>query len=784
MASRSLGTLTIDLVAKTAGFVQGMDKAQRESREWKRSVQKDLNAISKTFKVVGAAAAAGLALMVKNSVSSARELEKLTQLSNTSSQSFQRLSISAGKYGIQQEKVADILKDTNDKIGDFIQTGGGPLKDFFDNIAPQVGVTAEEFRNLSGDQALGLYVSSLEKANLSQEDMIFFMEAIASDATLLLPLLSDNGKELKELGDQAERFGAVVSDADLQSLNQVGDAVRDLSLAYKGMQNEIVLGALPAITELTDLLSDPQTIENAKTLGSALITVFSAVVSIVGEVARRTKSLGEGIAQLVGATGLDTQVKKYNDNLKEIAELQEKIDSGESGFLDQTRLNSIIKQNAELEEQTRAYRQLAEDRKTITAIQEQEQAKEAVLNEKRKESLALTESQRKAQEKAAAEAKKLQDAYANVESSLGQQIALFDKTSEASRVRYEIENSNLAAIDEAQKNKLIMMAEEIDKLSEIAESENEYKSLVRELRTEEEALADVARERLEILEAMSGIDPEQREQTQSRILDGLSIESPELTTDLEESSLALEEWRESQLETLENFYSDRNDLAEEYNQRQLETEKEYEDRKLQIAKQAEEERRQSLIEGYTILLDVAGEYYSGLEGKEAAAARVALAVGKALLNEKSRNALKEIAMSTQAAAMGAYQALAPIPFVGPALGATAAAGIVVAGAAAASKVIGIAHDGIDSVPQTGTWLLEQGERVVTSETSKKLDKKLDNMGGAGVTVNISNNVSNANVSAESDESGRVISIVVNDIERGGSFNDALTRRFGLKRQGS
>ncbi|MDT4851208.1 hypothetical protein FQZ97_853830 [compost metagenome] len=38
--------------------------------------------------------------------------------------------------------------------------------------------------------------------------------------------------------------------------------------------------------------------------------------------------------------------------------------------------------------------------------------------------------------------------------------------------------------------------------------------------------------------------------------------------------------------------------------------------------------------------------------------------------------------------------------------------------------IGMAHDGIDSVPQTGTWLLEKGERVTTAETSAKLDRTL------------------------------------------------------------
>jgi len=61
------------------------------------------------------------------------------------------------------------------------------MADFFETVAPLVGVTADNFKDLSGPQALQLYVDSLEKANLSQSQMTFFMEAIASDATALLP---------------------------------------------------------------------------------------------------------------------------------------------------------------------------------------------------------------------------------------------------------------------------------------------------------------------------------------------------------------------------------------------------------------------------------------------------------------------------------------------------------------------------------------------------------------------------------------------------------------------
>jgi hypothetical protein len=62
----------------------------------------------------------------------AGEIGKLAQVSNASVNEFQRIAFAAQTVGIEQDKMADILKDVNDRVGDFIQTGGGPMADFFE----------------------------------------------------------------------------------------------------------------------------------------------------------------------------------------------------------------------------------------------------------------------------------------------------------------------------------------------------------------------------------------------------------------------------------------------------------------------------------------------------------------------------------------------------------------------------------------------------------------------------------------------------------------------------
>ena len=87
-------------------------------------------------------------------------------------------------------------------------------------------------------------------------------------------------------------------------------------------------------------------------------------------------------------------------------------------------------------------------------------------------------------------------------------------------------------------------------------------------------------------------------------------------------------------------------------------------------------------------------------------------------------------IDTYLGAQKAFTSLAGIPYVGPALGAVAAATAIAAGMQRVNMIQsmeyqGQAHGGLDRVPRTGTYLLEEGEKVV-----KKSDAK--NSGGGNV----------------------------------------------------
>lgn len=215
-------------------------------------------------------------------IRNARELENMSRLANSTTLEFQEWAFASKSVGISQEKLGDIMKDVNDKFGDFMQTGGGEMKDFFEKIAPKVGVTAKEFQGLSGPQILGKYYETLKKANVSQAEMTFYMESIANDAMLLSPLLENNAQKLKEYSKQAHDLGVILDDKAIQATKEFDAALGLISATIRGLVGRIIAELAPGLKTMADNFLSSATKSKDAIDGSisAIITIFESWAQI------------------------------------------------------------------------------------------------------------------------------------------------------------------------------------------------------------------------------------------------------------------------------------------------------------------------------------------------------------------------------------------------------------------------------------------------------------------------------------------------------------------------
>lgn len=213
---------------------------------------------------LGAVSVGGLLVLAKNTADTAKEIENSARLANTSTEEMQRQAYAAKTVGLEMGKLSDIYKDVNDKVGEYINNGGGELKDFFDNVAPKVGITAQQFQHLSGPQALQLYFNGLQKANLSQQQMTTYLEAIANDATALIPLLRNNGAEFQRLGEHADKVGIVLDEQAIAKSKALGASLTSLQATVSGFGSKLGSDIAPALTRMADSIT--LNIENSKAL--------------------------------------------------------------------------------------------------------------------------------------------------------------------------------------------------------------------------------------------------------------------------------------------------------------------------------------------------------------------------------------------------------------------------------------------------------------------------------------------------------------------------------------
>ncbi|MBD8370325.1 phage tail tape measure protein, partial [Klebsiella pneumoniae] len=164
-----------------------------------------------------------------------------------------------------------------------------------------------------------------------------------------------------------------------------------------------------------------------------------------------------------------------------------------------------------------------------------------------------------------------------------------------------------------------------------------------------------------------------------------------------------EKWYQNQLDLLEQNRRARSDLNEEWDARELELKKKHQDEMNNLDAARNQLMLSSVVDGLGSMVDLTRTAF----GEQSGVYKAAFAV------QKSAAIAQSIVAIQQGIAMASAN---PFPYNITAMASVAAA---TAGIVSNIAAVGMAHDGIDAVPETGTWLLQKGERVVTANTSAK-----------------------------------------------------------------
>lgn len=755
MAGKSLGTLTIDLIAKVGGFVQGMDKAERSSQKWRDQVKKDAKEVGASIAAIGVAAAtaavgigiAGLSI-VKNTAQQVTEADRWAKSLKMSTQDLLSWQYAAEQAGLTGDNIADIFKDINDKVGDAVLNKSGEAAQALDTL----GLSAEKLSKQSPDKQLMAISTALQKIP-SQAGKTNILESLGNDLSKMLPLFDNNNEKLKQFIQLSKDFGVAPPQEDIDNLVKVNQFFQDIETSARGLKMEIASGLAKVdlsplqagLDDIRDVFTDPAVLQGI----SDLVGEAISLAGVVGRIAGGLGVIASYTRSRVGAVSGDYDASDIKD-------VEQRIE-----FLNK-RGNQSKEQKEELDFLNKRRQFLQAIKGSILTPEESQRAAKGMQSLLSGMGIDPTVTDNnnlgkgESNQKQTAKKNPVDNAFKSRLLDLQKQAALIETTgkktaevTELEKINFDITSGNLEKLSARQKEQLRTAAKFLDSKKEELRLNQENAKVL-------EYISNLERQNNlikqghdnEFIGRYSGDRERSRMQERNGIQQDFQVKQEDLLSQYQSGDITKSLY-DAETEALQDALNKRLELQAEYYKKQDELQNDGAAGFMSgLATQIE-----ASMDLYTNMQQVGAQAFSSLTdmiidwaetGKlnvKDFASTFLQSVGSTLLSY----AAAQVAM----AGLQAFTAMIGVPFVGPeiagpaAIAAAAAAGVLAIGVGAALQ--GQAHDGIDSVPETGTWLLQKGERVTTAKTSAKLDATLervskDSTGGKLPDVHISTTV--------------------------------------------
>lgn len=246
MASRSLGTLTMDLIAKIGGFEAGLDKAEREAK-------KRAKAIEKVFDAAGTAAGFAFGTAVTVALSGAAVFDRLikqigdfqdiAEKTGGSAEGFASFAIALGTTNTAVETLASASQKLSKGltgVDDESKAAGAALS--------ALGLNIDEFKALAPEDQ----IETISKALAGFEDG-------AQKTAVAMALFGKSGAELlpflKELEQQGGRQ-IVLTAEQIKLADEYADNQARVAAQLKQYAQVLAVQVLPIVTATTQAAVD------------------------------------------------------------------------------------------------------------------------------------------------------------------------------------------------------------------------------------------------------------------------------------------------------------------------------------------------------------------------------------------------------------------------------------------------------------------------------------------------------------------------------------------------
>lgn len=329
MATRSLGTLTLDLVMKLGGFKQGAGQAEREFDKFSKSLQQKTRGLTNAVKGLGLSIVGGLGL------------NAIFQAVATSEKALAQLDAVIKSTGGVAGRSAEQLK----ALASDLQR----VTTFGDEATVAMQSVLLTFTQVRGDQFDQATRAVLDMATALQMDLqagALLVGKALNEPVRGLTAMTRAGiqfsaeqkkliKDLVALGDVAGAQTIILKELEVQFGGSAEAARNTFSGALAALKNavgDLLEGdgsfgaAASAVENLTSTLSDPRLKASFDALVGAILRVAGAFAEAISWFPRFGIGLGEALAKALSPKSLSV-LQNIQDQITETIEDQQKLRS-------------------------------------------------------------------------------------------------------------------------------------------------------------------------------------------------------------------------------------------------------------------------------------------------------------------------------------------------------------------------------------------------------------------------------------------------------------------------
>tara|TARA_A100000171_G_scaffold28305_2_gene26435 strand:+ start:3397 stop:5679 length:2283 start_codon:yes stop_codon:yes gene_type:complete len=295
----SLGDIQVDLRLMTAKFSQGINKANGNLNDLKRSTDMAKRAVGG---LAAALAIREVAQFVSRTVEAGAALDQVSDRLGVTTDWLTEMTYAASQFGVQNDALIDGIKELSLRTDEFVATGVGPAEEAFTRL----GLSQKDLNAVSHDTAelFDLVAERLRNVeNVAARQRLVDEIFGGTGGEQMAEMASATATEIGALREEAQRLGVTLSEVDTRRLLEAQKAINRAKASFDGMSRSLVADLAPTIVSVTDtivdefvevrdIVSDPAFEQSAAALAGALTTGFKESLRVIKNTGKELRALG------------------------------------------------------------------------------------------------------------------------------------------------------------------------------------------------------------------------------------------------------------------------------------------------------------------------------------------------------------------------------------------------------------------------------------------------------------------------------------------------------------